>query len=124
MLIPAPLTSTSRLNVGPATQKSMRALHPAERLDRDEVPGVARPRIGRSGGCAQPLLDAGWGFRARARYSTPDSSPTTRSRSPLASHARLRVDSVRRCSTPALSSSSIAFVTAGLVLFVAATATG
>src|SRR5947207_6767030 len=56
--------------------------------------------------------------------STPDSRPTTRSSRPSACQARFRAESPNLWSTPARCSSAIAFVIAGFVRLVAATATG
>jgi hypothetical protein len=68
----------------------------------------------------------GWDGSGRQRLTValPYSSSAIKSRSPSASHDRLRADSLRRVSTSAASNSSIPFVIAGLVRPVAATPTG
>src|SRR3990172_1122707 len=63
-------------------------------------------------------------LRGRIVYRALASRPAIRSTKPSASHVRLRGDSLIRRRIPAASSSAIALVTAGLVLLIAATATG
>src|SRR6266511_91917 len=79
-------------------------------------------------GAQQQTTHSHGSHRSRATrtnsYSVPDSSPTIRSRSPSASHARFLADSLRGSRTPASASSWIALVTAGRVLLVAATPLG